>query len=97
MRQRVLLVSSGLVHPSLLARFWLRRALAAAPGYDVRRASSLEALVGMELSHLDAIVLYVHQESLSAAALGRLAAFVAGGGGLLALHAASASFKEADG
>lgn len=90
----VLLVSDGLVHPSLLGRFWLRRALTARPGYRFRRVASLEALPGLPLASFRAIVLYVHHETLSPAALEGLEAFLERGGGLLAIHSASASFEE---
>jgi len=90
----VLLVSDGLVHPSLLGRFWLRRALAALPGSRYQRVASLGSLVGLPPDSFRAIVLYVHHNTLSPAALERLDVFLSQGGGLLALHSASASFKE---
>jgi len=91
---QVLLVSDGLVHPSLLCRFWLRRALTVLPGYRFVRAASLEALPRLPLDSFRAIVLYVHHPSLSATALECLDAYLEQGGGLLALHSASASYKE---
>jgi type 1 glutamine amidotransferase len=90
----ILLVSAGLFHPSLPCRFWLHRALAALPGYRFSRASSLEALPRLPLDSFRALVLYVHHDTLSAAALDRLDAYLGRGGGLLALHSASASYKE---
>lgn len=94
METPVLLISDGLVHPSLLGRFWLRRALTALPGYLFRRVASLEALPRLPLDSFRAVVLYVHHPTLSPAALECLDAFLGRGGGLLAVHAASASFKE---
>ena len=94
METQVLLVSAGLFHPSLFCRFWLRRALNALPGYRFTRASSLEALPRLSLDSFRAIVLYVHHDALSAAALDCLDAYLEQGGGLLALHSASASYKE---
>ena len=94
METQVLLVSAGLFHPSLPCRFWLRRALTALPGYRFSRASSLGALPRLSLDPFRAIVLYVHHDTLSPAALDRLDAYLEGGGGLLALHSASASYKE---
>jgi type 1 glutamine amidotransferase len=90
----VLLVSDGLVHPSLVGRFWLRRALTALPGYRFRRVSSLEALPRLPPDSFRAIVLYVHHSTISLAALEHLKTFLERGGGLLAVHSASASFKE---
>ena len=94
MDTQVLLVSDGLFHPSLPCRFWLRRALTALPGYRFAHASSLEALPRLSLDPFRAIVLYVHHDTLSAAALDCLDAYLERGGGLLALHSASASYKE---
>jgi type 1 glutamine amidotransferase len=90
----VLLVSDGVVHPSLLVRFWLRRALIAMPGYRFRRVASLEVLPERPLAPVGAVVLYVHHDTISLPALEQLEEFVGGGGGLLAIHSASASFSQ---
>jgi type 1 glutamine amidotransferase len=66
------------------------------PGYRFRRVSTLEALSELSLDSFRAIVLYMHAEKTSPGALERLEAFVSEGGGLLAVHAASASFKGED-
>jgi len=87
----VLLVSSGIVHPSLLERFWLRRAL---PGGRWQRAASLEALPRLALDSFQVLVLYYHHKAISPAALDCLDAYVRRGGGVLAIHAATASFKQ---
>jgi type 1 glutamine amidotransferase len=94
MEHDILLVSAGIVHPSLLCRFWLRRALAAMPAYRFRRVASLEALPGLPVNTFRAIVLYLHHATISRPALERLESFVRRGGGLLAVHSASASFTE---
>ena len=94
MSTEILLVSAGLFHPSLVCRFWLRRALNTLPGYRFTRASSLEALPRLPLDPFPALVLYVHHEPLSAVALDCLDDYLERGGGLLALHSASASYKE---
>lgn len=100
---QILLVSDGIVHPSLLARFWLRRGLSSPPvpgainlpRYGFHRVASLEALPRVwRLDSFPAIVLYVHHRTLSPSALEHLESFLQAGGGLLALHSASASFKE---
>lgn len=94
MEKLLLWVSDGVVHPSLVARFWLRRALIGVPDYRFRRVASLEVLPQRPLAALGAIVLYVHHNTISPPALKRLEEFVGGGGGLLAVHSASASFKQ---
>ncbi|HSJ58883.1 MAG TPA: ThuA domain-containing protein [Anaerolineae bacterium] len=91
----VLLISSGLAHPSLLAQFYVRRALTL-PGYHLTRAASLEQLPALDPGRYDAVVLYIHHDHLSPSALGCLQDVVGGGAGLLAIHAASASFKGND-
>ncbi len=91
-KRAILLVSSGWRHPSPPARFWLRRGLAARQGYRFRRVPSLEALRGLPLESFGAVVLYAHHETVSQPALLALDDYVAGGGGLLAIHAASASY-----
>jgi len=94
MQTWALLVSDGVRHPSLLGRFWLRRGLAALAGYRYRRVGSLEALPGLALEPFRGMALYVHHQAISPAALESLETFVRQGGGLLAVHSASASFKQ---
>jgi hypothetical protein len=90
----VLLVSAGFFHPPWLGRFWLRQTLQALPEVRLQRAASLEALPATPLHNLQAIVLYIHQQKISPAALEALMQFVNQGGGLLAVHSATASFKD---
>lgn len=91
MEPSILLVSSGIMHPSLLGRFWLRRAL---PGVRLQRVPSLEALPRLVLGSFQALVLYYHHQTVSPVALEALETYVRRGGGLLAVHAATASFRE---
>lgn len=95
MTPSVLLISSGLWHPSVFARRALRAGLE--PHARLDHASTLDALTGIEPARLaayNALVLYVHHKRISDPALKRLESYVAGGGALLAWHSASASFKE---
>jgi uncharacterized protein len=93
MSTSILLVSSGLVHPNWLARRRLSALLAGTPGFSIQKAPSLEALLTFPLENTAGIVLYIHHKRISSAALERLENFVTVGGGLAALHSASASFK----
>jgi uncharacterized protein len=93
MTASILLVSSGLIHPNWLARRRLSELLAEIPGINIYKAPSLESLLTFPMENITAIVLYIHHKRISPAALERLESFVAGGGGLAALHSASASFK----
>ena len=91
---RVLMVSAGLVHPNWLARRRLRHNLQTLPGYAFQRVSSLEMLPRLDTSTFKAIVLYFHHQTISAAALACLDEYVRRGGGVLAIHSATASFKQ---
>jgi hypothetical protein len=68
--------------------------LAALPGVRLQRADSLEALPRLPPDSFQALVLYYHHETVSPAALDCLDTYVRQGGGLLAIHAATASFKQ---
>lgn len=94
MTTNVLLVSAGFFHPPWLGRFWLRQTLRAIPGMRLQRAATLEKLPAIPRHDLQAIVLYIHQQKISANVLQVLMDFVSQGGGLLAVHSATASFKN---
>ena len=65
------------------------------PGVSLRHVPSVEALTRADLPGLDAVVLYYHRKTISTGALDALDRFASGGGGILAIHSATASFKEA--
>lgn len=89
----VLLVSSGLAHPGPLSRLSLRRALVAR-GYRVQRARTLDDLPTLDLATPRALILFVHDETVTSSALEALDLYVSEGAGLLAVHAASASYPQ---
>ncbi len=91
--KRILLISAGLIHPPFLARWRLRRLLAQQPELFVRSVRSLEEI---DDSFFDssAWILYFHQKKISARALATLQKYVSEGGGILAIHSATASFKD---
>ena len=93
MKKSVLLIASGLAHPPFLA-VWRLRALVRACFPHVLSVHSLEALAGLDLSKISALVLYFHHQTISEAALQAFERFVSCGGGVLALHSATASFKS---
>lgn len=93
MNRKVLLVTDGLFHPPLWGRLMLHRALGRMPGYVFTHARSLQNLPA-DLGVFSALVLHFHHKTITPAALGRLESFVREGGGILAIHAATASFKE---
>lgn len=91
--KKVLRVTDGIFHPTWLGRFALHNALKELSGFSFVHVSSLEKLPA-DLESFSAFVLHYHHKTISDSALGRLEQFVKNGGGILAIHAATASFKE---
>ncbi|HUX20959.1 MAG TPA: ThuA domain-containing protein [Spirochaetia bacterium] len=91
---QLLCITSGTVHPSIFAQLaliaWVRRL----PGIRAHVVHDVDALGKLSLERFSAILLYFHSSHISDGALAALDAYLAGGGGLVALHSASASFKE---
>jgi uncharacterized protein len=96
MPKNVLMVTDGKVHPPLMGRFWLRYALAGMQGFNFARVNSMEEIIKMDLSGFDGMVLYFHHDTISEQALDAFDAFVSDGGGVLAIHSVTASFKDAN-
>jgi len=92
MTKRILFISDGYFHPPLPARKVLQRRFLRDGGYHLVRIKSLEEFPD-SFGSLSAVVLYFHHREVSDASLEKLRAFVSGGGGLLAVHSATASFK----
>jgi type 1 glutamine amidotransferase len=92
----VLLHSAGLVHPSLRARRALADALGALPGVRLEPAGEIARFPALREPAHRAVVAYFHRRRIADATLDALEDFVARGGGLLAVHAASASFKRSE-
>lgn len=93
----ILLISSGVFHPSLLARYNLQRALARSRLFTIFTSTTLEELPHLDWRNFAALVLFFHHERISAASLAALETFTEEGGGLLAVHSAAASFKTEPG
>jgi type 1 glutamine amidotransferase len=93
---RVLLVSAGLFHPPRRGRALVKETLAELPDFAFDEVASLEAAVARGLERYAALVLYFHHRdgALSARELQTFRAWVDGGGGVLALHSATASYKR---
>lgn len=90
-------VTAGIFHPPLAGRWAvqraLRRALRALDGYTFAETGSLDK-AQPHLANCDALVLYFHHQRLSPLALAAFQNFVYQGGGVLAIHSATASFKQ---
>jgi type 1 glutamine amidotransferase len=91
--KKVLLVTDGIFHPPYFGRMVLHKALAELKGFEFQYIRSMEK-IPRNLKDFSALVLYVHHKNISDAALGRLDDFVSSGSGILAIHSATASFKE---
>jgi len=90
---KVLLVTDGFFHPPLLGRLVLAATLQQMKGVSFDHIDSLEKLPS-NLETYSALVLHFHHKSISPMALSKLDNFMLSGGGILAIHAATASFKE---
>lgn len=90
----VLLVLDGLFHPSLIGRLGLERFFRGQAGFQFKKVASLEALPEMDPAAFQAMVLYFHHEKISPAALDAFENHVRAGCGVIAVHSASASFKQ---
>lgn len=97
MKKRLLVVSAGLVHPTLSARRRLDRIIGGSGLFDRVTVHDIEDVRRLNEQQFAGVVLYFHRRRISEQALGVLDRFVTGGGGLLAIHGASASFKDTPG
>lgn len=95
MTGKILLVTDGFFHPPVLGRITLHNILRQMDGFSFNHTRSLEHLP-QDLDRFSALVLHYHHKAISPAALARLEGFVKGGGGILAIHAATASFMQAE-
>ncbi len=90
--KKVLIISSGIFHPPLVGCWILKRFMEGIGGYAFKRLRTLEHLP-RDLTDYATMVIYLHQKKISAAALEKFDSYILGGGGVLAIHAATACFK----
>ncbi len=90
---QVLLVTRGIEHPTYKARKTLIKSLMGIKGILFDHVKSLDELPG-DIHKFDAMVLYFHEQKVSDAALSLFGEYVSDGGGVLAIHSATASFLE---
>jgi hypothetical protein len=76
-----------------LARRAAREALEGIPGYRFTQVGHLDVLVELDLAQYQAIVLYYHHNRAEPEAIAALDKFVQKGGGILAVHSATASLS----
>jgi len=92
--KQILFVNSGLIHPPRRGRQLVKKLLEQTPGVHLHTASAMEALRQQPLQAFDALVLYFHERGISPEAAETFETFVLDGGGVLAIHSATASFKQ---
>ena len=92
--KEILLVSDGFFHPPFLGRYYARKVLTAVPGTQFTPIRSLDFLTELDLKRFQAMVLYFHHEHIALNVLEAFERFVRSGGGVLAIHSATASFQR---
>lgn len=97
--KQVLLVLAGWVHPPYRGVQWLKQTLAELPGFAFDEVQSLAEANQRGMSRYDALVLYYHHshDVLTDDELESFRSFVNDGGGVLAVHSATASYKPTRG
>ncbi|HSV95843.1 MAG TPA: ThuA domain-containing protein [Spirochaetota bacterium] len=93
MKKRILVISDGIVHPSIRARWNFRQLLTGMDEIECVFSSSIGSLRSLSDGGFDALAVYLHRGAIPDDALRALEDFVRGGGGFLPVHSASASFK----
>ncbi|GAB4476617.1 MAG: ThuA domain-containing protein [Anaerolineales bacterium] len=91
--KHVLLISAGFFHPPLLARQSLQRLIGQQTHFSLHSIHSLEE-IREEFLDYSAWILYYHQKRISPRALAYLKQYTFEGGGILAIHSTTASFKD---
>lgn len=91
---QILMISDGIFHPPILARRAVQNLLHDLPGFQFNQTDSLNRLPQIDLNLYSAMVLYFHHKQCSPESFALLEMFVSRGGGLLAIHSATASFED---
>jgi len=94
MNKKILVISSGTVHPNPVCQFNLKTQLKKNETYVYTFTSDMGRMKDLSKEKFTAVILYFQKKKITDQLLDSLESFVFNGGGLLALHAASASFKQ---
>ena len=97
MKLKILEITTGMFHPSIIARRNLHRYLNELDDFEIEQSSSIESVLRLKDENFQALIIYLHRQKISDDAISALDSFISGGGGLLGLHSASASFKTSPG
>ena len=96
MLTNVLIISDGFFHPPLIGRYWLKNNLARIQGFKFSHITNMERILGLPLKDFHGLVLYFHHKKVSDQALDAFDSYVSSGGGVLAIHSVTASFKSSN-
>lgn len=91
--KKILYINDGVFHPPLLARSVLKT-LFEQGSYELMAIRNFEKLPELDLAAFDAVVVYIHHQTISEPALQAFERFVHAGGGVLGIHSATACFKD---
>lgn len=91
---KVLVVSKGIVHPTIFCRIHLRNILSNIENAEFNFVSDINRLDGIDKKTYHAVVLFFHEKTIRNSCLKSLKAFVENGGVLFCVHSALASFKK---
>lgn len=92
--KKVLVVSKGIVHPTIFCRMQLGNILKKVDDTEIKFTSDLNILDGIDKKTYHAVVLFFHEKTIRNSCLKSLKAYVENGGVLFCLHGALASFKK---
>ncbi|MBU2512652.1 ThuA domain-containing protein [bacterium] len=92
--KHVLVISAGLIHPTIKARLYLSSLLFELPDYTYHFTTDVEDLCLLTPGRYSSVILFLQQSRISKSALKSLEMFITKGGGLLALHHASSCFEK---
>ncbi len=92
----ILVVSAGLVHPTPFCRRALKKVLSGMKGLSFTFTSDINVLASLKQDLYSSVILYFQKSRISDRALESLEGFVFNGGGVMAIHSASASFKQSE-
>lgn len=95
MKNRILVVSKGFLHPSILCRHSLKKLLLGLErDFAFEFTRNLRDMGALEGEFFQGVILYFHEKRIDEALFDKFGDFLLEGGGVLAIHSAMASFKK---
>lgn len=93
MSKAIMVIETGIIHPKPGVRKNFKKILSNMDDIQPDYFSSIEALTQLKTKDYKAVCIFLHRKVISEEALNALDEFVQAGGGFIAIHSASASFK----